>query len=152
MTRQDLMPRTLDKVDLSNLIDRMFDASFPYKIMKGLGIPSEIQNFGFNPVFDFKSDPEKYTLLAEIPGVPKDQVKLEVQHGVLTLSGEKKEEKIEGANKQVQERCFGSFERSLTLPEDAVEEQISASHKDGLLTITIPRQKPVEKGKVINIA
>ena len=154
MAHPYFLPSTLEQqFNLGGLLDRMFDASFPWKVMQALN-PEEgrMKQRDFAPVFDFHSDPEKYTLVAEIAGVPKEQVKLEVHQGVLTLSGEKKEEKTEGQNKQIFERSFGCFERSLKLPADAAEDQISASHKDGVLTITIPRVKNLEQKKVISIA
>ena len=72
---------------------------------------------------------------------------------MLILSGEKKEEvsEGEGTTKHVVERRYGSFERSMTLPDDADIDNIRASHKNGVLTITIPRIQPKENKKAIDI-
>ena len=70
-------------------------------------------------------------------------VNIKLDDGVLTISGEKKEETTDDKTKShVKERRFGSFMRSMTLPEDADAEHISASSKDGVLTISIPRKAP----------
>lgn len=103
------------------------------------------------PQVDVSSDDKAYTLNIEVPGVEPDDVKLTVRDGVLELSGEKKSES-EDKEKHVSERTFGSFSRSLTLPEDADVEAITASHKNGVLTVTIPRlAESKQKEKSITI-
>ncbi len=131
------------------LVDQMFDASYPWKMLKAFGRPEMGQSF--LPSLDVKSDKNAYTIHAEIPGVSKDDVKLEVHDGRLVLSGEKKEEVKDGTTSHVVERRFGSFERSMTLPDDADVEHITANHKDGVLTVTIPRATPKENRKSIAI-
>ena len=136
------------------LLDRMFDTSFPWKVLKAVNdlAPSE-QKSDFLPKIDVKSDAKAYSVQAEIPGVQKDEVKVEVHDGMLILSGEKKEEvsEGEGTTKHVVERRYGSFERSMTLPDDADIDNIRAAHKNGVLTITIPRTQPKENKKAIDI-
>ena len=90
----------------------------------------------------------------EVPGVDPDEVKVEVRDGMLTVEGEKKMESCaapaaEGEKAEakepvchVQERVYGSFCRQIGLAEDADVENISASHKNGVLTIVIPRKQP----------
>lgn len=163
MSDRYFLPRTFtDSNDLNpfsqgGLIDRMFDASFPWKMLKAFHQDfSKDQDMNFLPKLDIKSDAQQYQITAEIPGVAKDNVKLEVHDGVLVLSGEKKEEKTEGDQKNQQvhvlERRYGSFERSMTLPEDADVEHIKAQHKDGVLTVSIPRKAPQQNKKVISIS
>ncbi len=130
------------------LVDQMFSTSFPWKMLKSFA-PEESETF--LPSLDVRSDEKAYTVHAEIPGVSKDGVKLEVHDGRLVLSGEKKEEVADGETKHVIERRFGSFERTMTLPDDADVEHITANHKDGVLTVTIPRVTPKENRKSIAI-
>jgi len=78
----------------------------------------------------------------ELPGVAPEAVKLEVNDGVLTISGEKKEETKDEQTKEVRECSYGSFTRSMTLPEDADAEHITATSKNGILTVSIPRKAP----------
>ena len=103
------------------------------------------------PRVDLTSDDKAYTLKVEVPGVEPDEVKLSVHDGVLEISGEKKCE-TEDKEKHVTERTYGSFSRSMTLAEDADIDAITAAHKNGVLTVTIPRlAESKSKEKVIAI-
>ena len=90
------------------------------------------------PRVDLTSDDKAYTLKVEVPGVEPDEVKLSVHDGVLEISGEKKCE-TEDKEKHVTERTYGSFSRRMALAEDADIDAITAAHKNGVLTVTIPR-------------
>jgi HSP20 family protein len=143
----------VDPFARGGLIDQMFNATFPWKMLQAF-TPKNTQVFDFLPSLDVKSDAKQYTLSAEIPGVASDNVKIEVHDHVLTISGEKKaEEKKEDEKKQwhVSERSFGSFSRTMTLPEDADLEHITAQQKDGVLTVTVPRATQTENKKMIEI-
>ncbi|MDR1856118.1 MAG: Hsp20/alpha crystallin family protein [Desulfovibrio sp.] len=95
------------------------------------------------PRLDVHSDDQKYTITAELPGVSMSDVSLEVKENTLHLRGEKKvESEEEKKDYHISERMYGSFERALSLPEDAVVDAIKASQKDGVLTVTIPRKQP----------
>ncbi len=100
---------------------------------------------------DLKSDDNEYVLQVEIPGMDKDDIKMFVENGHLCVSGEKKEEKSDKRN-HIQERRYGAFERHLELPDDAVPDLIRATCKNGVLTVTIPRQKAEKNKKFIDIA
>ena len=152
MSTQSMFPRLLDPT-FDRVLDRMFDASFPYKLLKAFTPEQGQKSTDFLPSIDVTSDAKAYTIHAEIPGVSKDNVKLEIHDGVLVLSGEKKDERTEGDGKtaHVVERSFGSFERRMTLPEDADVEHITANHANGVLTVSIPRTTPKETKKSISI-
>ena len=145
------LPRTYTDPFFGNggLVDQMFDASFPWKFLKSLR--PEVESQSFVPSLDITSDEKAYTIHAEIPGLSKDDVKLEVHEHTLVLSGEKKEERKDGKTSHVIERRYGSFERTMTLPDDADIDHITASNKDGVLTVTIPRTTPKENRKAITI-
>ncbi|MDR1776842.1 MAG: Hsp20/alpha crystallin family protein [Desulfovibrio sp.] len=135
---------------LHNDIDRLFDGllgpwfnEFPVR-GRGAGI--------LMPKLDVHSDDKEYVITVELPGVPLEHVSLEVRENMLRLSGEKKETREEKGDTHVSERRYGSFERALSLPEDAVVEDIKASHKDGILTVTIPKKSPEKaSSRVIEI-
>lgn len=106
---------------------------------------------------DVHEHPNHYTLTAEMPGMSKGNVSVSIEEGVLTMSGERKSE-ISNEDKDRKmirtERSFGSFQRSLQLPEDAVTEteKIEAKFENGVLQLTIPRiEKKKELKKQINI-
>ncbi len=96
----------------------------------------------FLPQLDVTSSESAYTMRLELPGVAPEDVNIKVADNVLTVSGEKRLDAVDGAQTHVQERTFGTFSRSLTLPEDADMENIHAFARNGVLSVEIPRRKP----------
>ncbi len=100
------------------------------------------------PAVDVTETDEEYRVHAELPGVSKDDVAVELEQGVLTLRGEKKSQRDESNEKGRHLECsYGAFSRTFTLPKDADPDQISASFKDGVLDISIkknPESKPTQ--------
>ena len=87
----------------------------------------------------------EYVIKAELPEVRKEDVSITVQDGVLTLAGERKQEKRRGQEKIHRiERFYGSFARRFALPENADEQGIRAESRDGVIVIHIPKQRVVE--------
>jgi len=88
---------------------------------------------------------------AEVPGINEKDLNVTVEHGVLTIAGEKKEERREEDDKKrviVSERSYGSFCRSITLPEAIKADEIRASFKDGILTVEVPKAEEVKPRKI----
>jgi HSP20 family protein len=99
------------------------------------------------PASEASSGEDAYRIAMELPGVAEDDIQLTVENGVVAVRGEKKTEREEkGDTWYFSERQYGSFQRSFRVPADADEKKVSADLKDGVLTITIPRQAPSEKG------
>ncbi len=97
------------------------------------------------PRVDVMEHKDSYLIKAELPGVDKGDVKITVQENVLTIRGEKKQEKEEKElNMHRIERSYGSFERAFSLPANVKSEKIDASFRDGVLTVTLPK---VEEAK-----
>lgn len=97
------------------------------------------------PAFDVIEKKKEYRLLVEAPGMKKSDFNVNVKDGVLTITGEKKmEETKDGDNYTHRESRYGRFSRSFRLPDDVKEKKISANYQDGVLTISLPRTKPVE--------
>ena len=96
----------------------------------------------FMPPVDVTSNETAYAMHIELPGVAPEDVNIRVAENVLTVSGEKKAQYEETGKLYVQERTYGSFARSMNLPEDADPESIRAFAKDGVLMVEIPRRKP----------
>ena len=98
------------------------------------------------PLVDITEDAKEYLIKAELPDIKKEEVKINVQNDVLSISGERKYEKEEKDKKFHRiERAYGSFLRSFTIPEDADPEKVSAEFENGLLRVHIPkteRSKP----------
>jgi len=88
------------------------------------------------PLVDITEDDKEYLIKAELPEVKKEQVKVTVENGVLTISGERRFEKEEKDKKyHCIERAYGSFTRSFSVPDDADDAKVSAVFKDGILTV-----------------
>jgi HSP20 family protein len=113
-----------------------FQRGFGDSLLSDEGLP--IVNWA--PAVDISETPKEYLIKAELPGVKKEEVKVTVHNGVLTMSGERKTEKEQKDEKYHRiERTYGSFTRSFSLPNDAAEDRVSAECKDGVVTIHVAR-------------
>lgn len=100
-------------------------------------------NGGFYPAMDVYEKDGNLVLKAELPGMKPEDVEITIEEGNLIVKGEKKvESEVKEKDYYHVERSYGSFYRSLALPEGTKPEQIAATFKDGVLEITMP--KPVE--------
>jgi HSP20 family protein len=98
------------------------------------------------PASAASSDCNAYSISMELPGVSEDDVELSINSGALIVRGEKKTEtEKKGATWYFSERQYGAFSRTFQLPEDADAANTSATMKDGVLKITVPRVEPQEK-------
>ena len=96
------------------------------------------------PAADVSETEAEYLIKADLPEVRKEDVSITVQDGVLTLSGERRQEKREETEKLHRvERVYGSFARRFALPENADEQGISAESRDGVILIHIPKVRVV---------
>jgi HSP20 family protein len=105
----------------------------------------DVATAAWTPVVDIFEEPEYVRIVAEIPGVKADAVKILVEGNVLTIQGTKEqfaEEKTEKVHRY--ERTYGAFERSFTLPTTVDPEHIKAAYDVGVLTVLLPK---IEKAK-----
>ena len=101
------------------------------------------------PLVDITEDEKDYVLKAELPGIRKEEVKVSIENGVLSISGERKVEKEEKNKKYHRvERSYGSFARSFALPENVDAEKVSAAYKDGLLTVTVAKSEKAQTKQI----
>ena len=127
-------------------IDDMFDRVFADSMRRWpRGSGEERRVYDWAPAADVSETEAEYLIKAELPEVSKDDLSITVQEGVLTLAGERKQEKRE-ENEKVHriERFHGTFSRRFTLPDDADEQAIRAESKEGVLVIHIPKHKVVQ--------
>lgn len=129
---------------LSGLFDELFAP---------LRLPAAALPKNWMPRVDIQETDKEYILSVALPGVRKEDVKLDVRDGMLSITGERRSEKEEkGKTWLRKESSYGSFRRSFMLPDGTHPEDVKAAHKDGVLTISMP--KPVEvkaKGVRINV-
>jgi HSP20 family protein len=96
--------------------------------------------FDFAPAVNISETDKAYVVKADLPEVKKEDVKVTHENGVLTIQGERRQEKREGGEKYHRvESSYGKFLRRFTLPEDSQDESIEASFKDGALTVVVPK-------------
>lgn len=105
--------------------------------------PFRLSEMMLNPNVDIKEDKKSYEISAELPGLDKDDIHVDLTNQVLTISGEKKTESTEDKdeNYHVMERRYGYFKRSFTLPNSIEQEKIKADFKKGILHITLPKSE-----------
>lgn len=134
-------------------MDRLFDSAFRSFGLSPMqpGLLDATQRLSdrlpaFKPQLDVSGDDDRYEITLDLPGMKQDDIQVEVQDRTLTIKGEK-ETKTERDDREYfsVERSFGSFQRTLALPEDASANDIQASMKDGVLTLTVPREAIVDK-------
>ena len=100
------------------------------------------------PVVDFTEDDKAYTVTAELPGIDEKDVDVTVNAGMLTIKGEKKQEKEEkDKNYYLSERSYGSFQRAFSLPEGIQQDKITAAFAKGVLTVTVPKSADAQKAQ-----
>jgi HSP20 family protein len=106
------------------------------------------------PAMDIQETDKEYVFKAELPEVKKEEVKVTVEEGVLTIRGERKQEKEEKGKKFLRlERSYGSFLRTFTMPPDADDTRVTADFKDGLLYVYVPKlEKPRQKAIEVKVS
>ena len=128
-----------DLVNMQKEIGRVFDSLFSDYDTESSFVAQ------WAPRVDVMERKDAFVIKAELPGVDKSNVKITVQDSVLTIRGEKKQEKEENdLNVHRVERSYGTFERSFSLPTTVKSDKIDASFRDGVLTVTMPK---VEEAK-----
>ena len=136
--------------DMQGEMNRMFDEMFG-----SLARGSRRQlngNTEWAPSVDVVTKDGDIVVRAELPGIKQEDVDITFHNGVLTLSGVRKaEEEKEGAGYYVRERRYGSFHRSLALPEGTDESKIHARYENGVLEVTVEGAAAVQEPKRIQI-
>lgn len=101
------------------------------------------------PPVDVREHEDSLEFTAELPGLDRSDIDITVEDRVLTLSGERKFESTEERNGYHRiERSYGTFNRSFTLPHEVEQDRVTASFKDGLLTISIPKSEQAKPRKI----
>jgi HSP20 family protein len=153
------LPTGWEPIDtLRRQVDRMFEdfgrgfglsRPFGRSLMDMPSWPSG-EVWGKSPAVDLVEKDKEYEITAELPGIDASHIDVKLANGVLTIKGEKREEKEEKKKDYyLSERRFGSFQRSFQLPDGIVEDKIEANYEKGVLTIKLPKgadeQKPEKK-------
>jgi HSP20 family protein len=104
------------------------------------------------PAVDIKEDDNRFLIIADVPGVEPDDIKVHMENGMLSIEGERKEEhKEEQENYRRVERVYGCFHRRFNLPDTADAENITARSRNGSLEISIPKREPSAQSRRITV-
>ena len=128
----------------SNRLSRVFGNSWDAPEPTGSWIPA----------VNVEESPDELLLTAELPGMNEEDINLDIENNILTIHGEKREEREEGGEGHkyhVWERRYGSFHRAFTLPRSIQADAIQADFDNGVLTVRLPKA-PEAKGRTIEIA
>jgi len=131
--------------EMSTRLNRFFVRPF--------GTQEALTSFEWAPSINVSEVPTAYVVKAEVPGVKKEELDVQLDQGVLTITGERKQEK-EHKDEKVHrtESAYGKFMRSFSLPEDAARENIEATYRDGVLTVRIPKMQGSKKPEARQIS
>ncbi len=134
--------------DVEGMLDRYSGSlDWPFRGRRGLSL----KDTDWAPRVDISETDNSFCIKAEVPGIKREDVKINIEDHVLSIRGENKQEKEEKGEKFHRvERYYGSFNRSFSLPLNVKEDKIDATFKDGLLTLTIPKSEVV-KPKAIEV-
>lgn len=136
--REDQEPVYELQRNINSLFDDFFNSfgNFGLAPVEAFG-----QSLGaFNPRVDVSESDKAITVSAELPGLDENDIEVSLAHNVLTISGEKKEEKEDkGKNYYRMERSYGSFRRAVPLPAEVETDKVDAKFKKGVLTVTLPK-------------
>jgi len=151
ITRNEPAPgRRLDlfdamRADLDRVFDR-FERGWP--ALSGLGLPRFGETGGLAAKLDVREEENRIVIEADLPGVAEKDVAVTFADGVLTIKGERKDEREEKKdNYHIAERSFGRFERSLRLPDGIDENAIEANFDQGVLKVVAPKRPEALKAE-----
>ncbi len=131
---------------LQERINRIFDetmrALYPQE-------GEELERGTWIPAVDIHETEDNYVVKADLPGMKKEDIQIDLKDSTLTIRGEKKfEEKVSKDNYIRTERAYGTFVRSFTLPNNVDAEKIKASYKDGVLELTLPKKEEAKPKQI----
>jgi HSP20 family protein len=134
-----------DPISMLETMNRLFDDRL---FLRRRGEGEAMSNW--SPLVDIYEDSEGVTLTAELPGVDPKAVELKIEDGVLTISGERKlDHADQRQNYQKIERWYGTFSRSFSLPPTVDVEKVRAEHKQGVLTVFLPRKEETKPRRIV---
>ncbi|MGA7125759.1 MAG: Hsp20/alpha crystallin family protein [Chthoniobacterales bacterium] len=142
------------QTDLAAVLDRITSMQAEmdrvYNSTLGSSFRSPASLSRWNPAVDVYQDKDQFVVVAELPGLKKEEIEILLHDATLTISGERKHE---GASEQgfFTERFYGKYQRSLTLPTPVDPGKVKASYRDGLLQVVLPKAEEA-KPKQIEVA
>jgi len=136
---------------LSNLRDEL-DTLFELPFWSNFGRQTQLFS-GWTPALDLYENNDNLIAVVELSGMRKEDIEISLHDGMLTIGGERKSETREGDKAERTERYIGKFRRSITLPTRVDANKVSATYKDGILTITLPKAEEAKPKQIqVNVS
>src|SRR6187401_1049076 len=108
---------------------------------------------GWTPALDLYQNNDNVVAIVELPGMRKEEIEISLHDGTLTIGGERKDETPESDNTARTERFVGKFRRSVSLPTRVDSNKVTATYKDGILTVTLPKAEEVKPKQIqVNVS
>ncbi len=141
---------TRELLNVEREFNRMFNSlGSRFGLTDSSSDEEEYENAVWMPLTDISENKDNYTIHLDLPGVKKEDVKISYSEGQLSISGERKQEKVSGDSKYHRlERAFGKYFRSFALPSKIREDKIEAEFKDGQLIITVPKAEEAKPKEI----
>jgi len=115
-------------------LNSLFESPF----WSGRGRPGQLFS-AWSPALDLYQNSDNVVAVVELPGMRREDIEISLHDGTLTISGERKRETSNGEKAERTERYIGKFRRSITLPTRVDANKVSATYRDGILTVTLPK-------------
>ena len=142
--------------EMDSLMSRYFGGVSPYfpleTAAQRTGFPSLDMTGAISPAIDINETDAAIALTAELPGLTEDDVEIELKDRRLTLRGQKKVTHDDKGDLRISERSYGSFARTMTLPDTVDIEKITAEFDKGVLQITMPKTEPQDPSRKIKVS
>ena len=103
---------------------------------------------GWSPALDLYQNNDNIVAVVELPGMRKEDIEISLHEGALTIAGERKSESSNGEKAERTERYIGKFRRSITLPTRVDANKVSATYRDGILTVTLPKAEEAKPKQI----
>jgi len=119
------------------------------RFFEDFGLGSAVAQEDFSPAMDIRETDEAYIVEADVPGIKREDVKIEINDDVLTIKGERKVEQEENKKDYRRiERQYGSFRRSVSIPDGIQHDAVEAKFVDGVLRVTLPKREDTKPRRI----
>jgi HSP20 family protein len=136
---------------LSNLRDEL-DTLFELPFWSNFGRQTQLFS-GWTPALDLYQNNDNVIAVVELPGMRKEDIEISLHDGMLTIAGERKTETQGGEKAERSERYIGKFRRSITLPTRVDPNKVSATYKDGILTVNLSKAEEAKPKQIqVNVS
>ena len=137
------LSRAFDRLaTLRDEMDSLFDTPFSPFFLTSRSFSA------WSPAVDVYEDKDRFTVIAEVPGMKKEGLNISLQNGVLTISGERNRDERKGNEGFRSERFAGKFQRSITLPASVDPNGVNATYQDGLLKVVLQKSEEAKPKQI----